>query len=207
MEGNMPQGEAGGASNQGQSNNGGQTEVGGGASNQSQQNGQNQSGATGDASNMKAETKNLLGQLEAVLDEYMVTKAPFALPDGLKEFLVKVSPYLVIIFAVLTLPLIFAVLGFSTALAPLGMMGGYGLGYGWGFSMIVSLIVAALTLVLYVMAVPGLFKRTHGAWHLLFYASIVSLIGSIFSFNIIGGIIGAVIGWYILFQLKSKYVN
>jgi hypothetical protein len=185
MEENMPQGNVGGASNQG---------------------GQNQAGSTPGANNMKADAKNLIGQLEAALDEYMVVKAPFALPEGLKDFIVKVSPYLVIIFAVMALPLILGVIGLTTALAPLGMMGGYG--YGWGFGAIISLVVAAITLVLEVMAVPGLFKRTKGAWRLLFYASIVSLVGSILSISgIIGGIIGAVIGWYILFQVKSRYTN
>jgi len=187
MDSNMPQGEAGGASNQG---------------------GQNQSGAGSSTNNtMKADVKGLTGQLEAVLDEYMVTKAPFALPLGLKEFIVKVSPYLIIIFAVMALPLILGAIGLTTALTPFAMMGG-GWGFGWGFGAIVSLVVAAISLVLEVMAVPGLFKRTKGSWRLLFYVSIVSLIGSILSVSgIIGGIIGAVIGWYILFQVKDMYTN
>lgn len=183
----MPQGEMGGASHN---------------------DGQNQSGAAASTESVKTETKNLLGQLEAMLDEYMVTKAPFALPLGLKEFLVKVSPYLVIVFAVMALPLILAALGMSAAFTPFAMMGGYGYGYGgYGFRTIVSLAVAAITIVMYVMAVPGLFKQTKSAWRLMFYVSIISLIGSILSFDIIGGIIGAIIGWYILFQLKDMYKN
>lgn len=182
----MPQGEMGGASH----------------------NGQDQSGAAASTESVKADAKNLIGQLEAMLDEYMVTKAPFALPLGLKEFLVKVSPYVVIVFAVMALPLILAALGMSATLAPFGMMSGYGYGYGsYGFMTIISLAVSAITIVMYVMAVPGLFKQTKGAWRLMFYVSIISLIGSILSFNIIGGIISAVIGWYILFQLKDMYKN
>jgi hypothetical protein len=185
MEGNMPQGEAGGTSNQ---------------------NGQNQTGSTGSTSNIKDDAKGLLAQLEAMLDTYMVTKAPFALPAELKEFIVKVSPYLIIVFAILALPLIFGAMGLTAVLSPYAMMGG-GWGFGWGFRSIISLAVAVITLVIEVMAVPGLFKRTHGAWRLVFYASIVSLVGSLLSFNIIGGIIGAIIGWYILFQVKDKYTN
>jgi hypothetical protein len=49
---------------------------------------------------MKAQAQGLIDQLEAMLDEYMVKKAPFALPPELKEFIVKVSPYLIIIFAI-----------------------------------------------------------------------------------------------------------
>ena len=59
-----------------------------------------------------------------------------------------------------------------------------------------------------IVAVPGLFKRTKGAWTLLFYASIISLIGSIISLSgIVSGLIGAIIGWYILFQVKELYRN
>lgn len=183
MDENMPQGEVGGASSQ---------------SNQSQP-------GAGNASAMKSDAKGLLSQLEAMLDTYMVTKAPFTLPGELKEFIVKVSPYLVIVFAVLALPLIFGALGLTAVLSPFAAMGGYG--YGWGFGAIISLVVAAVSLVMEVMAVPGLFKRTKASWRLLFYVSVVSLVGSILSLNIIGGIIGAVIGWYILFQVKDKYTN
>lgn len=175
----MPQGETGGASNQGNT------------------------GAPQGAGGMKKDMKGLIGQLEALLDEYMVKKAPFQLPMGLKEFIVKVSPYLIIIFAIMSLPLILGAIGLSTALAPFAMMGGY----GWGLAAIISLVTTVIVLVMEVMAVPGLFKRTRGGWHLVFYASIVSLIGSILAFNIIGGIIGAIIGWYILFQVKDMYKN
>lgn len=147
-----------------------------------------------------------LSQLEAMLDEYMIKKAPFALPMGVKEFIATVSPYLVIVFAIMALPLIFAALGLSAVFTPIAMMGGYGL--GWGFGAIISLIVAVITLIMEVIAVPGLFKRTRASWKLLFYASIVSLVGSILSISgIIGGIIGAIIGWYILFQVKELYKN
>lgn len=175
----MPQGEMGGSSNQGNT------------------------GAPQGAGDMKKDVHGLIRQLEAMLDEYMVKKAPFQLPMGLKEFIVKVSPYLIIIFAIMSLPLIFGAIGLSTALAPFAMMGGY----GWGIAAIISLITTVIVLVMEVMAVPGLFKRTKSAWHLVFYATIVSLIGSILAFNIIGGILGAIIGWYILFQVKDMYKN
>jgi hypothetical protein len=162
-------------------------------------------GEVGSTENVKAETKNILSQLETMLDEYMVTKAPFALPLGLKEFIVTVSPYLIIVAAVFALPLIFLALGLSTALAPFAMMGGYG--YNWGFAGIITLAITVAALVMEVMAVPGLFKRTRGAWRLLFYVSVINLVGSLLAMNIVGGIISAIIGWYILFQLKDMYKN
>jgi hypothetical protein len=155
-------------------------------------------------SQAKSDIKGIIGQLEAILDEYMVKKAPFALPMGVKEFIVKVSPYLIIIFAILGLPIILAAIGFSAFLAPVAVLGGS----TWGFSSIISLAVAVIVVVMELMAVSGLFKRSKKGWQMLFYASIVSLIGSIISITgIVSGIIGAIIGWYILFQVKDMYKN
>jgi hypothetical protein len=169
-----------------------------------------ESKGSGQNAGAKPDVKGVLSQLEAILDEYMVVKAPFTLPIEVKEFIVKVSPYLVIVFAVMALPLIFAALGLTAILSPFAMMGGYGYGagFGWGFVAIVGLAVSVITLIMEVVAVPGLFKRTQGAWRLLFYASLVSLLGTILSFSgLLGGIIGAIIGWYILFQVKELYTN
>lgn len=187
MNEGMPQGEMGGAPNMG---------------------GQGQGGDQSGNAGTQADVKGVVSQLENLLDEYMVKKAPFQLPPSAKELIVKVAPYLIIIFAVLTLPIIFAAIGISALVAPFAIfgaaMGGY---FGFGFGALVSLAVAVVSLVMEVFAVPGLFKRTKGGWRLVFYASIVSLIGSILSFNVIGGIVTAIIGWYILFQVKEMYTN
>ena len=55
------------------------------------------------------------------------------------------------------------------------------------------------------IALPGLFKRAKSSWDMLFYASVVSMIGNVISLNLVGVILGAVIGWYILFQVKALY--
>lgn len=148
--------------------------------------------------------KGMMGQLEALLDEYMVKKAPFTLPKEVKEFIAKVSPYLIIILALMAVPAILAAIGISAVFAPIAMLGGY----AWGFGAIISLIASGIAIVMEIMAVPGLFKRTKASWKLVFYASIVSLIGGVLSLHgIFGAIIGAIIGWYILFQVKELYKN
>lgn len=156
-----------------------------------------------DTGAVKKDIKGLIGQLEALLDEYMVQKAPFQLPLGLKEFLVKVAPYLIIIFAVMALPFILGAIGLSTVLTPFAMMGGY----GWGLGMIIAVATAVITIILEVMAVPGLFKRARAGWRLVFYASIVNVVGNLLAMNILGAIFAALIGWYVLFQIKEFYKN
>lgn len=153
-------------------------------------------------SDATSDVKGILSQLEALLDEYMVTKAPFQIPDNGKELIVKVAPYLVIISAIIVVPALFAGLGLTAFLAPFALLGAH-----YGMAAFISLIFAAISLVIDIMAIPGLFARSKKGWRLTYYATIVGLVGNVFSFNIIGGIIGAVIGWYFLFQVKGKYVN
>lgn len=171
---------------------------------------QQQSQQSAPASEPKVEQKDIKGdisQFEAFLEEYLVKKAPFAIPAGGKEFIVKVAPYLIIIFAIIAIPGILLALGLSSVLAPFAMVG-YAFGHGFGFLSLISLVISIVVVVMELIAVPGLFKRTKGGWKLVFYASIVSLIGSIISITgIVTGIIGSIIGWYILFQVKELYKN
>jgi len=60
-------------------------------------------------------------------------------------------------------------------------------------------------IVLELIALPGLFKRKESAWRLMFYSTLLSLVQQLFRFDIVGLAIGGAIGFYILFQVKSKY--
>lgn len=153
---------------------------------------------------MKHEVMGFVARVEAWLDEYMVTKAPFQIPMGGKEFLAMVAPYLIIVgivLFVLTLPVL---LGFGAMTAGMGMMTGNA---SWGLTTLVALVAGVITAGLEAWAIPGLFKRTQHAWKLVFYATLVSFAGNILAMNLIGAIIGGVIGWYILFQVKVLYKN
>lgn len=141
-----------------------------------------------------------MDQLIATLDEYMVKKAPFQLPDSVKELLVKFGPWISLVLLVMLLPFLLVALGIGTILMPFG-----GVGYATGFGL--AAIFALVQIALLVMALPGLFARKKSAWMLMFYEQLVSLVGALVTGSIIGGIIGAIIGFYFLFQLREKYVN
>lgn len=168
---------------------------------------QEESKAENPQQNTGSDVKGMLAQFESMLDEYMVKKAPFQIPVNGKEFIVKVSPYLVIIGAVLFLPALLGLLGLTAVFSPFSMMGGYMMGAYWGWYAKISLITSIAVFALEIMAIPGLFKRTKGAWRLIFYATLVSLLGSVLAGNILGGAVSAIIGWYILFQVKELYKN
>ncbi|MBI4080378.1 MAG: hypothetical protein HY430_01255 [Candidatus Levybacteria bacterium] len=142
-------------------------------------------------------------QLEKAFDEYFGKKAP-ALPQNIKEIIVKIAPYLAIISVILTIPAILLIFGLgslATTLAPLGGVQSVAtLPTMW-----VSILLLIPVVVLEAMAVPGLFARSSKAWQYMFWAQIISVVSSLVQFNIIGALISAVIGFYLLFQVKSLY--
>lgn len=151
----------------------------------------------------KTSATNSFSQLEGTLDEYFGKKAP-ALPKEAKELLVKVAPYLAILSAILMLPSMFLLLGLgglTTMFAPFGGVR--------AVSMIPTMWVGILLLipaaVLNLMAIPGLFSKSKTAWTYMYWAQLVSLVSSLIQFNIVGAIVSTLVGFYILFQVKSLY--
>ena len=132
--------------------------------------------------------KSYCVKLEDFLNLYFGQKAP-ALPDNIKEFIVKYGPYISLVLMVLSLPAILLVFGITGITAP--------------FSLGVLLSLAAAVLV--VMALPGLFKRRLSAWRLMYYSSLVSALQALLAVNLGGIIIGAALSFYCLFQIWSLY--
>jgi hypothetical protein len=132
------------------------------------------------------------------LDFYLVKKAPFQIPDGAREWIVKFGPWITVVLLVFSLPLIFALLGIGAFLAPFG-----GLGYATGFGMTALFVLVSVALEIF--ALPGLFARKMSGWKLMFYAQIASAVGSLVAGAIVSGLVGALISLYVLFQVRSLY--
>jgi len=143
--------------------------------------------------------KDLIG----FLDFWLVKKAPFQIPEGAKEWIVKWGPWIDVVLLVLFLPVILAAVGFTAVFSPFAMMAG--VGYTSLYWVSIAVLVAQLGL--QVAALPGLFARKMSGWTLLFYSEIVSLVYSVVSGSIVGALISAVIGFYILFQIREKYAK
>ena len=148
-------------------------------------------------------SKNVMTQLEDTLDEYFGKKAP-ALPQNIKEILVKIAPYLVIISLIFTIPAILALIGLGSFVSTLAPMGGAQAVAGVP-TMWVGILLLIPVAILEAMAVPGLFSRKITAWRFIFWAEIISVISSLVQINIVGALISAVIGFYLLFQVKALY--
>jgi len=142
----------------------------------------------------------MLTQLDKTLTEYLVKKAP-PLPEPVKEFVVKVGPWVSLIMGLLLLPVILAVLGMGMFVPVVPITAGF----RFGALFILGVILAGIQMVLQFMAISGLLKRKMSGWKLMFYATLTGAVYSIITINILGLLIGTGLGLYVLYQIKSYY--
>ena len=138
--------------------------------------------------------KDLVG----FLDFYLVKKAPFQIPDGGREMIVKFGPWITVVLLILTLPLLLFALGIGTLFIPFG-----GIGYASGFGILTIFVIVEIGLM--IAALPGLFARKMAGWRLLFYSQLVSIVYNVLSGSIVGGLLFGLISLYILFQVRTLY--
>lgn len=138
--------------------------------------------------------------LEKSLETYFLHKAP-KMPQELQDILVKFGPWLMLLM------LIFSVVGLLGSLAAGSFVTPFAYAAGKTAGILFTIIwaLSIVILVIQAMALPGLFKREMRSWRLLFYATLVGILQNVIAMNFLGLIIGAAIGFYILFQIKHNY--
>src|SRR5258708_35271530 len=94
-----------------------------------------------------------LSQLETTLDLYFNKKAP-ALPAGIKEFVVAITPYGTILGAIFAVPAVLPLLGISAVFAPMMLFPG-----GWDIRSVVSLFAPIFTTILNLLPISILLIR------------------------------------------------
>lgn len=164
-----------------------------------------------------------MDSIEKKLDELLVKKAPFQLPENAKKALVQWMPWINLVFGVLQLwaalafwnlahlandltnyaNSLYEVTGVETRVQSLNV-------FFW-----VSMFVLLADGVLILAAFPGLRARSKAkGWNLLFYALILNALYGVFRlFSEVGGGFAAffwaavwtVTGAYFLFQVRSHY--
>jgi len=149
---------------------------------------------------MSASYKTYLNQLEDLLHQYLVKKAP-ALPANVKEAIVKFAPWATLIIFILTLPAILVIFGLGGLVAPFSFLGGLTAGTAF----ILTFAFSGVQLILEAMAIPGLFKNQRRAWNLLYWATLLGGVQNIVTFNVGSLIIGTLLSLYILFQVREYY--
>ena len=132
--------------------------------------------------------------------EHWFSQAP-SLPTNAKETLVKYMPIIALIFGIIGILISIAGIAALTALTPLAVVTGV---HGYGGGILAAILwLASSTLLL--AAYSGTKARKMSGWNMLFSSEIVSLIGLLVSLSILQAIISALIGFYLLYQIKSYY--
>jgi hypothetical protein len=128
----------------------------------------------------------------AWLDSFLGTQGPVQLSEQLRDLAVTLIPFgilLLLLYMLVLLPL-FA-FGLHTNVTGAGMT------LAW-----ISIITRA---VLFGLALPGMFTRKLSGWKLTFAGIVAGFAGSLLNFDIIGALVGGLLGSYVLFQIRSRY--
>lgn len=141
-----------------------------------------------------AENGKAVADIIASLEKFF--KQLPSLPASVKEVLVKIAPWLALIFGVLGIIAGLGVLGLS----PLALFGGLHASFLFIIAGVASIVASVLMLIAY----PKLVKKQYKGWELLFWSSAVSAVSAVLSLTF-GTLIGIFIGFYLLFQVKSYY--
>ena len=131
--------------------------------------------------------------LEKELEPIFTKQLP-AFPDNIKDLFVKIAPFLAIIGVIIGV----SGVGFLALFSPFAWFSG-SLIYGIG------MIFLLLMVILDALAIPGLFAQKMAGWKYMYYAQFLNLIYSLCMGNWISGLLGAFIGFWVLFQIKEKY--
>lgn len=152
----------------------------------------------------KIDFSSSLSQLEDTLELYLVKKAP-QLPKAVKDLVVVLTPWFTLLGVVFSIPLVFVAFGLSALIGPLSVITGpvSAINYGIGYTF--SMVILAIALVFDAIAIPGLFGRKAKGWKYIYWATLISFLSSLFSFNLFGGLLGTLISLYFIFQIKTYY--
>lgn len=133
-------------------------------------------------------------ELIKYLDD-LFQKAP-KLPENLRAGLVKIVPWLALLGGIFGIIGGIRLLQFSPAVMLPGM--------GWGFSYFIIGIAQVAASALLLIAYPKLSKKEYKGWEFVFWAACINVIPAVL-FLYVGAIFGMIIGFYLLFQIKSYY--
>jgi hypothetical protein len=146
-----------------------------------------------------------MDQLEKYFENLFLKKISWQLPTKAREVIVKIAPWVTLIVLIVSIPAVLVIFGIGSVATGLAAYSGV----FWGGRYYLSLIVLIIELVLMAMSISGLIKRELRGWKLVYYGELVSVVYAIISAyslgNLISSLIGAAIGLYVVFQIKSYY--
>lgn len=125
------------------------------------------------------------------------------IPENGRKVIVEYAPWVVLIFGILGVVALLGAGGLSMLLT-IGSA-------GYALPLLITVLISLASAALLLMSYPGIKAHKKSGWNLVFYSQVVGIAGSIVSivmghsYNIVGAIIGAIIGFWILFEVRSHY--
>jgi hypothetical protein len=164
-----------------------------------------------------------LEKLETTLDDALNKNAPFKIPANGRKSLAEAMWWLALIGGVLQLwlawgfwhvgHLVDRLIGYTNALS--SYYGGDVVSNHLGLFYYLTLVVVLISAVLLLVATPSLKAMRKQGWNLVFYSTLVNVAyGVVRMFtdyggfgDLIGAIIGSIIGAYLLFQVRDHFMK
>ncbi len=138
----------------------------------------------------------------AFFDDLLGSKAPIQIPGKVRYLMAKFGHWLVMGMMILVLPGQLISLGMRAAMLPFASMAGTDSSLKLAFALAMLLFL----IVILIMALPGLQGRKMVGWQLLVLANGINMIHGLLTGAIVGPVLGAMIGLYVLFQLRRYYM-
>lgn len=135
-----------------------------------------------------------------MLEEWFAKFPP--LPDQAKDVVVKVMPWIALVFGILGILGFVAATGLLSMMSPFMMLGG---GLGMTIGGLLSGLLGIVGSVLMLISFSGLKSRKIVGWRWAFYAESVFILSNLITLNLFGAVLSFLIGFYFLFQVKSYY--
>lgn len=169
---------------------------------------------------------SVISKIESELNNVFVKKAP-PLPEGGKKFIVQWAPIITLIIGVLSLLSALSLWRWASATSGFvnyakDLCRTYAVdgcstvsSSRWSVMIWLSIFIIIVQAVLYIAAYSALSAHKKSGWDKLFYASLISVayaVVSLFSAysgvgGFVGSLIGAAIGFYLLFQVRNSYLD
>ncbi len=123
------------------------------------------------------------------------------LPKNWTEVIVKITPWISLVFGILGVVTAVAAFGILTFLAPFVALGA---GVGQAGNGVIGSLLFLVSSALLLASFPGTKAHKMSGWTFLFWSEVVNVVSNVVSLSL-GGLVGAAIAFYILFQIKSYY--
>ncbi len=123
------------------------------------------------------------------------------LPVEVTNLMVNFGPYLVLLGGILNFLTIFSLFSVNSFLFNFGWLAGATI-FPYYHIYVIGIAVSGLMLI---VAFGELQAKTIFGWRLVFWSLNLSCLALFFSLNILSGLVGVLLSWYFLSQIKQNY--